>query len=81
MKILYHKHKCSSLIPLLLLIIIDFIAFEHIVDVFSFVDLSTQNELFVFIFSLTLTYYYLCKHHSNIRAYYKWLKHKIKGEK
>lgn len=78
---MYHKHECASLVPLLFLILIDFIAFEHIIDKFTFVDVSTQTELLVFVFSLTLTYYYLCKQHHNIRAYLKWLKQFFKGEK
>lgn len=78
---MYHKHKCGLLVPLLLLILIDFIAFEHIIDKFTFVDVSTQTELFVFVFSLTLTYYYLYKQHQNIRAYLKWLKQLFKGGK
>lgn len=81
MKILYHEHKCSSLIPLLLLVLIDFVAFEQILDNLAFIDVSTQTELWVFICSLTLTYYYVCKQHSNIRAYWKWFKQLFKGAK
>lgn len=81
MKTLYHKHKCGSLVPLLLLIIVDFIAFEQIIDTFALIDVSTQTELLIFIFSLTMTYYYLCKQHYNIRAYIKWFKHLFKGGK
>lgn len=81
MKTLYHKHKCGSLVPLLLLIIVDFIAFEQIIDTFALIDVSTQTEFLIFIFSLTMTYYYLCKQHYNIRAYWKWLKQLFKGGK
>ena len=81
MKALYHKHKCGSFVPLLFLILIDFIAFEHIIDSFAFINVSTQTEILVFVLSLALTYYYLCKQHQNIRAYCKWLKQLFKGEK
>lgn len=81
MKSLYHKHKCGSLVPLLLLIVIDIIAFEHITDDFVVVKVSTTTELLVFTVSLTMTYYYLYKQHYNVRAYLKWFKNLFKGGK
>lgn len=77
----YRKHKCALLIPLLLLIVIDVIAFEHITDDIAMIAISTTMELWIFIVSLSLTYYYIYKHHQNIRAYYCYLKRLFKGGK
>lgn len=81
MKVPYRKHKCGSLVPLLLLIVINIMAFEQIIGVFTFVNASKREEVLVFVFSLILTHYYLYKQHSNIRAYFKWLKNLFKGKK
>jgi hypothetical protein len=81
MKSLYHKHKCGSLVPLILLICIDVLAFEHITDDFVVFTASTTTELLVFTFSLTMTYYYLYKQHYNVRAYLKWFRNLFKGAK
>ena len=76
---LYNKHKCGLIVPLILLIFIDVLAFEHITGDFVLFSVSAKTELLVFTVSLTMTYYYLYKQHYNIRAYLKWFKNLFKG--
>ena len=71
---LYKKHKCSLMLPLFLLIIIDIIAFEHIVDDITVVNISTRTELIIFTISMFLTCYYIFKQHQNIREYCRIVK-------
>lgn len=68
-KELYKKHKCSLMLPLVFLIIIDLIAFFHIADDIVVVDISTRTELIIFTITMLLTFYYISKQRQNIREY------------
>lgn len=78
---IYKKHKCSLLLPLLLLIIVDIIAFFQITDDVVIFAISTTSELLIFILTMGLTYYYIFKNWSNIVGYLRWTKSKIRGDK
>lgn len=78
---LYKAHKCGLLIPLLLLIGIDILAFIHITGDLVLYEMTTRTELLIFTISLTLTYYYICKNNLNINIYLKWLTNTIKGKR
>lgn len=76
---IYKKHKCALLIPLVLLIVVDLVAFFHITnDIVVFV-VSTTTELLVFTLTMGLTYYYIFKNWSNIVGYLRWGKNKVRG--
>lgn len=81
MKSLYDKHKCGLLVPLLLLIAVDVLAFVHITDDIVLFAISIKTELFIFTFSLTMTYYYLYKNNANIRLCVMWFVSLFKGKK
>ena len=81
MKSLYDKHKCCLLVPLLVLIAVDVLAFVHITDDIVIFAISTKTELLIFTFSLTITYYYLYKSNANIRFYVMWFVNLFKGKK
>lgn len=81
MKSLYDKHKCGLLVPLLLLIAVDVLAFVHITDDITLFVISTKTELFIYTFSLTMTYYYLYKNNANIRFYVMGFVSLFKGKK
>lgn len=68
------RHKCSVLIPLVFLIIVDVLAFAHITDDIVVLVVSTEVEGYIFVFCLTLTYYYMFKQKENIRYYLRKLK-------
>ena len=76
----YKKHKCASLITLLLLIIVDLFAFFHITDDIVVLVVSTTTELLVFTLTMGLTYYYIFKNWSNIVGYLRWSRNKVRGK-
>lgn len=78
---IYKKYKCSLLLPLLLLIIVDVIAFFQITDDIVIFAFSTTSELLIFILTMGLTYYYIFKNWNNIVGYIRWTKSKIRGDK
>ena len=71
---LYKKHRCSLMLPLVLLVAIDVMAFEHIIDDIIVVNVSTRIELIIFTISMFLTFYYIFKQHQNIRDYCRIMK-------
>ena len=81
MKKLYQKHKCNVILPLLLLIMVDIIAFLHITEDVVFFVINTKIELFVFTISTAITYYYLSKHKQTIRQICNLIKNLFKGKK
>lgn len=78
---IYKRHKCALLLPLVMLIVVDVIAFLHITDDIAVLAISTTTELLIFLLTTSLTHYYIFKNWCNIVGYLRWSRVKLRGKK